>query len=288
MQPDCQQLIYNKEILIDSEYLKSYQALENESKLIMGLRGFREVDASLRRSDENCSIMHENFKDDGVIVLKMPCTHSISPDSLMDYVWSEVSAKKNEVKCPLCSDLWSFSTIKKYGGAVRAELDLLEKALSDNFCLNSDEINQCPKCQSYITRQNPTVNSVVCIVCSKNNQSKCYFCWHCLGEWKTPLSSKVCGNDCKDEAKLALLLNCEEVSIKYLKIKVPSIRACPYCGSMIELADGCKHVDCAQCKTKFCFNCLRTKSNGSWSCGRYNTECETAPRQTKIPLQCNH
>ena len=279
-----QKLIYNGRIMNDSETIKNYPTLENGSRITMGLRGMNSpVNTSLPRSDEECLITYRSYKDNGTLVLKMPCGHSICPDGLMDYVWAEVSRKKTEVKCLHCFTVWPFKIIKEYGGATRAELVLLEQALSQNFCDESDNINQCPKCQSYFTRVNPSVNSVKCIVCSKSSQSDFYFCWHCLGEWKSSLSSKVCGNDCMDSDKLAQLSTCDQVGFSHFNIKIPSLRACPSCGSLIELVGDLKYVNCKKCKTDFCFICLRIKTNGMWLCGDYETQCECAPRQTKIP-----
>lgn len=104
----------------------------------------RNIDPSLPRSGEVCMITLENFKDNGVTVLKMPCGHSLCPDALMDYVWSEVTTnKKTEVKCLWCGKEWSTDTIRKYGGATPTEMGQLELGISQNFFTSSSDINQC-------------------------------------------------------------------------------------------------------------------------------------------------
>ena len=243
------------------------------------------IDPTIPRSLEECMITRENTKENGIVVLKMPCRHSISPDGLMDYAWAEVSIhKKTEIKCPLCTTEWMFSTIRRYGGATSTDLGLLEVGISNNFCMHSSDINQCPKCQSYITRQNTSINSVYCIRCLQKGYSSTYFCWYCLQDWKTPLHSTHCGNaNCCDAEKLAKLQDCKTVVVQYTNLQVPELRACPACGSIIQLDGGCKHMTCRACVTEFCFVCLRIKTNGSWLCGSYNTVCSEAPRQTVIP-----
>jgi hypothetical protein len=290
IQSQYQQLIYIGKYMQDWQTLSHFDTLRSGSTimLVMRLPGGslveRKVDPSLPRSKERCMITCENFEENCVVVLQMPCNavHAMCSDALMDYAWSEVSTnRKTEVKCPLCAEEWSLDVVKRYGGATSIELDQLELGISQNFCTKSDE---CPKCQSYCTRQNTRIDSVLCLVCSKKYNLDYYFCWQCLQDWKTALSNKACGNsNCNDGAKLAQLQSCGKVKVQFVDIKIFKLRACPKCGTIIELASGCKHMTCKVCNTEFCFVCLRMKDHGSWSCGSYNTKCAPAPVQTSIP-----
>lgn len=38
---------------------------------------------------------------------------------------------------------------------------------------------------------------------------------------------------------------------------------CPNCGHLIEKTAGCLHMKCWQCKTDFCWNCLKKKCGGT-------------------------
>lgn len=287
---EYQRLIYTSKNMEDDKTLADYEALRNGSNIFLVMRlpggSDRKINASLPRSSENCMITMENTAENGIVVLKMPCGHSISPDGLMDYSWAEVSTnKKSEIKCPLCASVWEFAVIKKYGGATVTELDQLELGISKNFCTQSSDINECPKCQSYCMRQNTDVSSVMCLICSRKAGSNWHFCWYCLREWKKPLSSSTCGNaNCNDAEKLAQLRDCDKVRVEFIKTSIFKLRACPKCGTIIELAGGCKHMTCKVCQVEFCFVCLRRRTQGgSWSCGSYNTKCAEAPRQTVIP-----
>ena len=236
-------------------------------------------------SNDRCVITGESFKDDGVIVLKMPCGHPMSQDGLMDYARSEVSNyKKTEIMCPQCSTEWPFDVIVRYGRATPAELEQLEVGISRNSLAKSSDVNQCPRCQSYCTRIDPNISSVRCLVCSRKARSDFYFCWHCLKEWKGPLLSSTCGNDgCDDSDKLAQLHNCRKTTVLFSNIETFKERACPSCGTIIELSHGCKHVCCEVCFIEFCFVCLRKRRNHCWPCGSYHTRCDPAPLQTAIP-----
>jgi len=171
--PEHQQLVYIGKYLQDEKTLADYDGLGHESHifLVMRLPGGssktqeRRIDSSIPRSQEKCMVTFENTKDNGIVVVKMPCGHPICPDGLMDYAWSEVSnSKKTEIKCFLCGQEWPFGVIKRYGGATSIELEQLELGITCNFFSKSSDINQCPKCQSYCTRVDSSVSSVKCIV----------------------------------------------------------------------------------------------------------------------------
>ncbi|EXX59915.1 ubiquitin-ribosomal 60S subunit protein L40B fusion protein [Rhizophagus irregularis DAOM 197198w] len=64
---------------------------------------------------------------------------------------------------------------------------------------------------------------------------------------------------------------------------VPSCRACPRCGTIIEHDRNCKHMKCP-CDQHFCFICLSLRDpQTGWSCGVFNSVCNIAPVQTTIP-----
>ena len=98
------------------------------------------------------------------------------------------------------------------------------------------------------------------------------------------------------DPRVTMLLNCPEKNIG--GVKSPSLRACPHCGALVEHTDACKHMKCPACSKEFCFICLSKRdTNGrqsqfgwmaflgqtGWQCGRYNSPCAPAERQTSIP-----
>lgn len=243
----------------------------------------RNIDPALPRSSEPCMITQEAGAH--IPVLQMPCGHSISPDGLLDYCWSEIRDVKPEIRCPLCATEWSMSIIKRYGGASDTELHELEKGLSRNYCSKNENFSECPGCNTFFERENSSDICLNCIVCTKKKGSHFYFCWHCLKPWKNTLTAKNCGNEeCNDvEVMLKQLREAPMITTLGLNIPVPKLRACPSCGVVIEHREGCKQMACRNCQTEFCFICLRKRNQGSWSCGSFNDVCVPAPCQTKIP-----
>jgi hypothetical protein len=301
---DQQRLIFGGKELQDGNKLSKYGVSGNATLyLVMRLTGgatverpaiptTRKIDDSIPRAGldefgepESCMIMATD--EDNV---EMPCGHVICPEGLMDYSWNEICVnKKTSVLCCLCEAEWDIDIIRRYGGATDEEIALLEQCLSHNVCISDPKVSECPGCKSLCQRKDESKKCVFCTYCSKNKGKQYYFCWECKREWKGSPSNKECGNDqCCQEQMLQVLKNCPTKEIPYLKgLQVPSTRACPTCGTLIEHAGKCKHMTCTVCKIEFCFVCLRKCSEGSSFCGRYSTPCKVAEHQTKIPRRPN-
>ena len=275
----------------DEKQLCEYATIGHGATLYLVLRlpggsaqsSLRHIDPKLPRSKEPCMITSENDCPENPVFV-VPCGHSMSPDGLMDYCWNEISMCKPEIRCPLCNQEWPIEVISKYGCATNTQIRELENGLSKKFCLSNPNILECPSCSSFCERKNKTKLRVQCLICTKKKGKSYHFCWECLGEWRNSQRANTCGNaTCGDPVFLGQLETAPMITPMGMKVQCPRIRACPNCGTVIDLASGCKHMTCKSCKQDFCFVCLRTKSSGSWSCGSYNTPCAPAPRQTRIP-----
>lgn len=82
------------------------------------------------------------------------------------------------------------------------------------------------------------------------------------------------------DPRVQMLQNCPNKEV--VGVSTPSMRACPWCGALVQHIEACKQMICPACNREFCFICLK-KKEGSWQCGSYNTKCTPAPRQTYIP-----
>ena len=82
-----------------------------------------------------------------------------------------------------------------------------------------------------------------------------------------------------NDPQVQILQNCAEKQV--VGVSTPSIRACPFCGALVQHIEACKHVNCPACSRAFCFICLK-KYEGGWQCGSYNKKCSPAPRQKQL------
>ena len=234
----------------------------------------RIVDSSIPRSKGPCIITQDEYNEPECVV--MACGHAIHPDSLIELCKDEVCEKRRwEINCCVsgCNGKCTLEFLVKCG-ATQEELNLIFKGISTNYWRFSNEssIQTCPGCHCNCERMDKTQNVVRCEQCTRKNGKVYDFCWLCSVPWKS-------GHQCKASGSLNLLANCNETCIN--GVKCPGIRSCPKCGALIEHKEACKHMTCRHCKQEFCFVCLRLKT-GSWQCGKYDSPCEPAPRQSVI------
>ena len=218
--------------------------------------------------------------------LKMTCGHFICPDDLLDNTWEQIKNLKFEISCAKCPHIISTDDIIKFGIPNDKEEQLLTVAISVNFC-ESQDIQLCPGCESFCTRKDSNNPAVKCLSCTNKKMKDYHFCWYCLKEWNNPSNFRECGNSgcLKDDIDQLRASPLMEFNDGTKVVKVPQIRACPECFTVIQHHGGCNEMTCRSCKTKFCFICLTKTSGGSLICkGRNYTKitCTPAPIQTKL------
>ncbi|CAG8725126.1 10611_t:CDS:2, partial [Funneliformis caledonium] len=212
---------------------------------------------------------------------KMPCGHAIGPQSLTAFCRSLVSVGKFQFFCPYvnstnnarCRAEWQYIDIRKLGLLTDDECKYFESKISENYSIRAFGAQECP--QLLLT---PSA-----ISSAPHSNGEYAFCWYCLHEVKGTEGYR-CNNDlCGGiDPRLAILKNA--VKKKIVDVSgVPSCRACPKCGTIIEHDDRCKHMKCP-CDQEFCFVCLRLRDpQTGWPCGTSSTVCDIAPVQTTIP-----
>ena len=216
----------------------------------------------------------------------MPCGHALSPYGLTEHIKSELGKKRDKVRCPVedCERVWPLEVLKKYSCATQVETWFMEMKLSDNACKKSPSIVNCPQCESLCTPNNPSRVDVECIACRAKGETVifCYKCLH-MCTWQKHTSKYVYKNrDCiSNGGKNVLKILKEAPEKKVIGVSCPSIRACPSCGTLIEHEKYCKHMTCRECKTDFCFLCLKMKpkDDSGWGCGYAYDKCKVAPCQ---------
>jgi hypothetical protein len=279
------------------ERISDYPSILHGSSLFMVMRllgGFdeppptKELDELADLTDEPDMITWDD--DPEGKRAKMPCGHAISPESLTTYCRSLLTAGKFIFLCPYvdrsnatirCNKEWSYIEVRRFGVLSKDEQKEFETKISENYLKKASGVQECPGCQTLCERVNPKDKRLICRLCSKEKGRRFDFCWHCLHEWRDYGTTK-CGNvQCSNEDHRLRIL--QEANEKYVVgVKTPSCRACPRCGMLIEHIAQCKHMLCL-CGVEFCFICLKTKGDGGWQCGSFNTKCKPAARQVDIP-----
>ena len=239
----------------------------------------RTISGNIKMTNEACLIT----LDDAEPTMEMPCGHTIAPVSLADYIDVQVKSQKTELKCPACHKIWKLCQIKDMG-LRDDEKRLMEVGLTENLAFSQYDCNKCPQCGCMIEKIDGGLR-VKCYMCPDFE-----FCWRCLGKWVAPgRGCEDCGNHgCVplDSKILQMLLTCGTTKMDYCNVVVPTIRACPECGTVIQhRTSACKRYTCPMCNLQFCFVCLGiyNKRAGIWPCGSYNTPCKVAHRQTVLP-----
>lgn len=220
--------------------------------------------------------------------LKMKCGHYLCPDDLLDSVWMQIKSLKHQITCATCVAIFNIDDIIKFGIPSEEEKQFLMTALSVNFCLSQD-IQQCLTCKSYCQRQRTDSPQVTCLVCTQNTGKNHLFCWHCLRSWKNaPNNTQVCGNVGCNKDKINQLQTAQLMEFKdtqQRKVKVPKLRACPECKTLLQHDGGCNEMTCKCCKYVFCFICLTPTQGGSLICKSTTWNPRATITCTPAPIQ---
>ncbi|KAK9951830.1 hypothetical protein ABG768_017705, partial [Culter alburnus] len=230
--------------------------------------------------------------DPGVLRARLSCGHITGPQTLTDYCRIQLTDGKAELRCPLCSEQWSYTEVRTLAKLTPEEQQYFEETLANNATRKIIDIKNCPGCDWLIERSDSSNLSVQCTICSVKNKEAFHFCWQCLREWKghQPRSDR-CDNDGCSNKELDLLRDCATVILQDAgNIECPAVRACPTCGMLIEHnTEKCKNIVCSRCNKEFCFVCLKLTPDCLVT-SDYYIQCSAgvAPRQTSFPFWRNN
>ncbi|XDV37837.1 hypothetical protein PO909_007376, partial [Leuciscus waleckii] len=197
--------------------------------------------------------------DPDVLRVQLSCDHVADPMSLTDCCKVQLLNGDIVFKCPLCEKEWPYDEVRKSAKLSNDERIGFEDVLGTNAAKKIVDIKDCPGCGTFIQRVHTTNLAVECILCTKRTGKIYEFCWQCQREWKGPRprddQCENVGCNIKDQE---LLKDCSMVTLKSVQnVQCPAIRACPFCGVLIEhLQVGCKIMSCQRCHKEFCFVCL--------------------------------
>ena len=212
----------------------------------------------------------------------MSCGHSADPNSLTEWMIKLLNDGEENIYCPalilssnkMCKRIWDNDEISSCALLTLDEKDYFETKLNENSIKRNPLIKQCPNCDNYIERDPSIIGlKTKCVLCFKICSQDFSFCWKCGNKWESSRNSNVsCGRgDCKS-MNLKILENCKFIKLSACpKLdEIPSIRACPSCGILVEHSGlNCKNIACQRCNISFCFACLEKTEVCSKFSGHY-------------------
>jgi len=295
LEPAHQRLIFGRSPLEDTKTVNDYGIQRGSTlHLVVRLPGGATRTLTKTASPDDDLINDEpdmitKEKDPNVPRTRMPCGHTIAIDSLTAFCRSIIGDGGSQIFCPYVDDTaslycrveWQYLDIRRLGALNDDECNYFESKISENYSLHVLGAKECPKCSSFCERRNKKDTSVICLICSRAREFA--FCWRCLKQVKKSQSYRCYSAECgENDPRLALLRDAPLKTIVDVA-NVPSRRACPRCGTIIEHAKDCKHMKC-RCKQDFCFVCLGLKHPATgWPCGTFKSTCPVAAVQTVIP-----
>ena len=225
-------------------------------------------DFGIKFTDAPDAILGEN---NGQLRALLSCGHAVDPNSLTAYCRSLIDQGHFKLVCPglvdgnkKCNKKLEYTEIRKLALLNDSEMDFFERKLSELAAAEFVDFKECPKCRSFVEREDLTNLRVYCNICKGIGKKTYEFCWQCEKEWTVPKikASDTCGRDKCENQDLAALRQAIYINLNDVDNlqPVPSIRSCPTCGKLSEHdRTNCKTVICPRCKIEFCFACLKTK-----------------------------
>lgn len=233
--------------------------------------------------------------DPDTLRAEMSCGHAVTPQSLTGWCRSLLDQGQYKFTCPAvaedtldkCGAEWSYTEIRKLAVLTAEEQAHFEETMAMLAAAEYCEYKTCPGCQSFVERQDLTNLSVHCKICTTQTGHVFEFCWQCLRRWRGPAP---CADRCENEGcinpDVERLAECHLLTLTEVQnVQVPSMRACPTCGNIVEHnGAGCKNIICNRCQIEFCFSCLKLTPDCLTS-SSYFLPCfeGVADRQTSIP-----
>lgn len=185
----------------------------------------------------------------------MPCcSTSLCSACIVTHTITNIRNGKVKIECPACSEEMNSMSIL-YNSEIPTPLreryqELLAQSLSEK---QNTPIKLCPHC-NYITildDNDPMVNrkktrrdSQAWIRCDQCNKE---WCWPC---YAPSHPNETCRQFRKNHTQLDMWAQARRSDNQQR-----NAQRCPKCSIYIEKIDGCDHMLCSKCNSKFCYRC---------------------------------
>lgn len=202
---------------------------------------------STKKDDSCCPLCFVEFETDCIAL--QGCSHKYHIDCLKS-LSLRTEHQYFPIKCIVsqCQSPLAICDIHPY--LSYSECSQLLNTCVNIYLCNSDEFTKCfgANCTQIFRKTEETFN---CEDCGKD------YCGNCSIQLNKPINKHE-GISCA--AKQSSVPSSAEENAKI------GIYPCPKCKVLIQKNDGCRHMECTQCNTHFCWSCLKIKQYGH-SCG---------------------
>ena len=172
---------------------------------------------------------------------RLDCEHMFCDDCIRRYILDKISEKETSIPCPC-----NYCDVEISEDIINEKLDndddrsILEEYTDYKSTVASGKIySMCPNCER-MCKKNNNNNELYCSWC---HISFCYVC----------NEHHYYYDSCPNESEIIQSLREIKSALDEYDIKM-----CPVCKVTIHREEGCNAVKCKYCKTRFCWNCLRT------------------------------
>jgi E3 ubiquitin-protein ligase RNF217 len=200
-----------------------------------------------------CPICCDSIRSDQL--KQMPCCSTrLCSSCLITHTITNIRNAKAKIECPACSQDINSSTIL-YNSELPVSIreryqEILAQDLADK---QNTYIKLCPHCNfiTILDENDPKTNRKK----SRRASNEWITCDQCTKEWCWSCYAPAHPNEtCREFKKSHTQLDMWAKS-RRMDNQQRNAQRCPKCSIYIEKIDGCDHMICSKCKSKFCYRC---------------------------------
>jgi len=202
----------------------------------------------------DCPICCNSFKSNDLKQM-LCCSTKLCSSCLLTHIVTSISNGKVQIECPACSEDMNSSAIL-YNNEIPVSMrERYQQRLAQNLSEQENTcIKLCPHC-NFITILDEN-DSVILAKKSRRSPQQWVHCEQCNKEWCWSCYApshphETCRQFKKHHTHVDLWAKIRRSENNNQR----NAQRCPKCSIYIEKIDGCDHMVCSKCNSKFCYRC---------------------------------
>ena len=211
------------------------------------------ADSIVRENSSICPICCDTIH--GNELKQMPCcSTTLCSTCLLTHTITNIRNGKAQIECPACSQEINSSTIL-YNSNIPANIrERYQEILAQNLADKQNAlIKLCPHCNliTILDENDPRIARKK----SRRTSEEWIRCEQCTKDWCWPCYAPAHPEEtCRQFQKTHTQLD-SWAKIRRSDNQQRNAQRCPKCSIYIEKIDGCDHMLCSKCSSKFCYRC---------------------------------